>query len=140
MGATLVELAVEGGLPTLRCPVTGEVVFDEERGFDETRTHGPYLRFFVDWVGQLFIARGEGLPEHQDAYIETVARLWIDHPQEQTIHALMETARTYLPASALILEVHDPPRGAYEGEMCYVCFDFEPLEETHPVRLVHVAH
>lgn len=55
MAATMAEIKVAGGIQAFYCPLTGQVVFDEDDGFDPDRRHSPHLRVVVDWAGTLWI-------------------------------------------------------------------------------------
>ncbi len=134
MPASVAELAVTGGLPRLLCPVSGVEVIGEE-GFDPDSQHSPYLRFFIDWVGNHYAADPSTLPEsqadHQARIIDLLeAESW--GSQNELVDALAEA----MGSSGLILEVLDPPVGSFQGEICCAGFDFAPAEDLRPVQLM----
>ena len=126
MSGTLIELEVAGGLPTLRCPVTGTPVWTED-GFDENAAQSPYLRFFIDWIGTTWVVppsflTGEEAAK-QRALIATLQSAEEDGELSQD--QFMKQVTENLPRSAIVFEVLDPPRGGgFDGEICYVGFDF----------------
>jgi hypothetical protein len=124
--ATLVELQVEGGLPVLRCPVTGKTVYDDEDGFQPEHDHGPYLRFFCDWVGNTWVADVESLPEEARGLQERLVEILgsTDDGESQSQNEIMAQICEVMPSSAVVFEVLDPPRGSFDGTIAYAAFDF----------------
>ena len=126
MSGTLIELEVVGGLPTLRCPVTGIPVWTED-GFDENAPQSPYLRFFIDWIGTTWVVppsflTGEEAAK-QRALIATLQSAEEDGELSQD--QFMKQVTENLPRSAIVFEVLNPPLGGgFDGEICYVGFDF----------------
>jgi hypothetical protein len=138
MPASLVELVVEGGLPQFKCPVSGVGVFDGESGFDPSRAHSPYLRFFIDWVGEVFVAASASVPKHQRQYMEAVRAIWEDAGDDDQNERVARCCAA-LPPSAVVFEVLDPPGGSSDGEICYACFDFDQAEKSPAPRLEQVG-
>jgi hypothetical protein len=127
--ATMVELIVEGGLRALRCPITGIPVLVEEEGFDSDAPHSPHLRFFVDWIGQVWVVSPDQLVPEQAKYQEEIIKIWRESEDDATQNDTVAKCLKSLPPSCFIFEILDPPRGSYDGEICYVCFEMgEPAK------------
>lgn len=139
MMASMVKLVVEGGLPALHCPVTGRVVYEEEEGFVEDAGHSPYLRFFIDWIGQVWLAPAELLPADQAAYIVKINEMFVNPEQDDTQDKIITSCLKVLPPSAVIFEILDPPQGSSDGTICYACFDFAPDAPDEPLNPTLVA-
>jgi len=56
MAGAFVPIEIDGGISSLKCPITGMTVIDEENGFDGEAEHSPHLRFFADWIGNIYVA------------------------------------------------------------------------------------
>ncbi len=139
MAASLAELVIRGGIRELHCPVTGRPVFTEEDGFDPALADTPYLRFFVDWAAEIFVARPDDLPPDEADYQKAVIGLMKSPGELTTQLALMHKCRDLLPASAIILEILNPPEGSFDGDICYACFDLSQAETLpEAIRLVHI--
>ena len=141
MSASFVELSLEGGLPEFRCPVTGVPVFDTEEGFVPQREQSPYLRFFIDWVAETWVAPSAALPqEARPAHEKVLELLESDIEGSLTMIDLIRQCADAMPSSAVIFELLDPPRGGgHDGSVCYVAFDFAAVhEDPAPMRLVSV--
>lgn len=126
MSATLVELEVAGGLPALRCPVTGIPVWTEE-GFDEEAEQSPFLRFFIDWIGGIWVVPPASLSGEEALKQQAlVAALQVaDEEGNLSQDQLMKQVSENLPSSAMVFEVLSPAGGGgRDGEICYAGFDF----------------
>ena len=128
MPASLVELAVTRGLPVFRCPVTGIPVWTDE-GFDENADHSPYIRFFIDWAGEIWVVSPSSLVgDDATKQQELVAslRLSLDDNEKISQDNLMKQLARSLPSSAVIFEIFNPmnPDGCGGGDICYIGFDF----------------
>ena len=136
MPAAFAELVVPGGLQSLHCPVTGRKVFDDE-GFDPDRLHPPHLRFFIDWIGEAWVADADQFEGATAEYQAMVARILSDPDPEDNQNSIVAKCVGALPASAIVLEILDPPEGSYAGSICYACFDLAtPANDLDAVRLV----
>ena len=139
MAASLVELSVPRGLPVFRCPVTGIPVWTEN-GFDETADQSPFIRFFLDWAGQMWIVSPSNL-EGSAAAEQTalVATLQVMDEMEHglTQDGLMRQISQNMPSSAVVFELLDPmnPLGCGGGEICYVGFDFSGASDSSKMPL-----
>ena len=128
MPASLVEIEVARGLPVFRCPVTGIPVWTD-KGFDENADQSPYIRFFIDWIGEVWVVPASRLAGDevikQEELIASL-RLSLDEDEEISQDVLMKQLAGCLPGSAVIFEIFDPinPDGCGGGEICYVGFDF----------------
>ena len=84
MPATMAEIAGKGAMPELYCPVTGRLVYQQDMGFEEDREHSPHLRFFIDWIGQVWVADPQAFPENVQAYLRQIAGIWQDEENEDS--------------------------------------------------------
>ena len=157
MAASLVELVIPGGIVSLKCPRSGMDVIVEEEGFDPDADHSPHLRFFIDWVGDIYCANPEDLPEDQAAYQREIITLFSAHNDDEddtdeddesededdeegdgadiNQNELIRRCLAILPSSTCVFEILDPPAGAYDGEICYACFDFGEAPDEPSLRL-----
>lgn len=144
MPASLVEISIPRGLPVFRCPVTGIPVWTED-GFDEAAPQSPFIRFFVDWIGETWVVPPNSLSGEDAAQqcalvaaMQVVDEEGVDLPQDSLMKQLAEG----LPSSAVIFEVLNPmnPVGCGGGEICYVCFDFTRANDLpqDALRLEHI--
>lgn len=144
MPASLVEISIPRGLPVFRCPVTGVPVWTED-GFDETASQSPFIRFFVDWIGEAWVVpptslRGEDAAQQRAlvAAMQVAEEVESELPQDSLMKQLAEG----LPSSAVIFEVLSAmnPNGCGGGEICYVCFDFARANDQpqDALRLEHI--
>ena len=139
MPVSITELVISGGIAALFCPVTGVPIIKKEVGFDEKDEQSPHLRFFVDWIGQVWAVDPDELhPENQD-YQNEVIKIWTKHDEKSNQNDLIAECLPHLPGSALVLEILDPPRGPYGGEICYVCFDLGTGAKSSRVHLQLIA-
>ncbi len=127
MTASVAKIVIEGGISALYCPVTGRRVFKE--GFDSESNHSPHLRFFVNWIGEVWVAKPEDLPTEQADYQRKIIGIWEEPDEDDSQNSLIAKCADVLPSSAFILEILDPPQGSFDGEICYACFDCAQLGE-----------
>lgn len=128
--ASLVELVVEGGVQEFCCPITGRPVVERDMGFVLDKPVSSYVRFIVDSTGEFFAVSPDRLPPDQAKYHEKVIRTF-EEPGDADQNTLIEKCRKLMPASAVIVEVLDPPVGSYDGTIYYVAFDLQrKLDET----------
>ena len=135
MAGAFVPIEIDGGISSLKCPITGMVVIDEENGFDVEAEHSPHLRFFADWIGNIYVADPADLPAEQAEY---QARLidWLEETRsEPDMDAMNARCVEILPSSALLLQFMDPPQGSSDGSVCHVCFDLRPARDWESIRL-----
>ena len=135
---TVSKIEVHNGLSTLKCPVTGIDVFDSEESYSEDRQHSPYLRFFIDWIGGMSVAKAIDLPADQIQYLGKIHSLFeYNQDDEMSFDEKLEQILEILPKSALVLEIVEPPRGGgHDGDTCFVCFDFSPLPSNTVVSMI----
>lgn len=138
MPASLAEIEIEGGISALKCPITGIDLIVEEEGFNETAAHSPYLRFFVDWIGQIWVANPDDLSSEQSRNQREIIEIFARKDNEVTQNETIEEVRQILPKSAVILEILDPPQGSFSGEICYACFDLGNAALTSRIQLQSV--
>lgn len=135
MAGAFVPIEIDGGISSLKCPITGMTVINEENGFDVEGEHSPHLRFFADWIGNIYVAEPGDLPAEQAEY---QARLinWLEETRsEPDMDAINARCVEILPSSAFLLQVMDPPQGSSDGSVCHVCFDLSPAGEREMIRL-----
>ena len=138
MPASLAEIEIEGNISALKCPVTGIAVLVEEEGFDDAADHSPHLRFFVDWIGQVWVANPDDLSP-DDAIIQSrIIEVFKKSADYETQNDVIEECRQLLPKSALVFEILDPPAGSFEGAICYACFDLGNAARAPRIRLQRV--
>ena len=66
-----------------------------------------------------------------------VTQIFEDPDEEDNQNSLIAKCVAALPKSALVLEILDPPRGSYDGVICYACFDFDRTsDDPDAVRLI----
>ena len=121
LGAAQATVEVAFGLDGLYCPKCGRVIFDEQISWDESEC--PHVRFVEDWVGDLWVAPPESVPEEQRFYLRWLSSPtgpeWGDDP--------LDTLCRYLPASCLVLTVAEPGRGVGSaGATVTVGLDLDP--------------
>jgi hypothetical protein len=140
MPATMAEIAGQGAMPELYSPVTGRLVYRQGMGFKEDAKHSPHLRFFIDWIGQVWVADPQAFSENVQAYLQQIVDIWQDEQNEdESQNALVAKCLEVLPQSAFVLEILDPPWGPYSGEICYVCFDATVADgQPETIRMVGV--
>jgi hypothetical protein len=141
MAASFAEIVARGGVPALHCPMTGRVVFDSEEGFEPTEQHSPFLRFFIDWIGQSYAASPRALPKKQREYQQRVIEILQADNEDETQNDMVAKCVAALPESCIVMEILDPPAGGgFNGSICYACFDFSiESSELKGVKLKHVA-
>ena len=139
MAASLAELEIEGGITGLKCPLTGIDVILHEEGFDSGAGHSPHLRFFVDWIGQVWAADPTDLPSDQAEYQRRIVGIFKDISENKNQKSVIAECLEVLPKSALILEILDPPAGSFDGSVCYAGFDFGAPAAMPRVRLREVG-
>ena len=120
--ASLAEIVVEGGPPAVHCPVTGIPVITIAEGFDPKGEHSPYVRFVIDWMGDVYALPADRLEGHARTLQERLIEA-LRNEKFENQNALVEACCELLPASNVVMEYLDPPQGSYDGSICYVCFD-----------------
>lgn len=138
MSGSLAELVIDGGIAELKCPITGIPLIVQDEGFDSDAHHSPHLRFFVDWIDQAWIVDPDDLPEEQASGQRRLVEILTNDEAFDSRHAMIDACLEALPGSALVLEIQDPPEGAFEGDICYACFDLGARASADAVRL-HLA-
>ncbi len=138
MSASLAEIVIKSGIKALRCPITGKSVIVEGEGFDPEARHTPHLRFFVDWIGEVWFADPADLPEEQAAYQEKVIRIWTNQKDSDNQNKLIARCLKVLPASCVVLEILNPPTGSFDGEICYAAFELGEPAKKKSLQLVGV--
>lgn len=123
MAAALTEIAIRGGIKSLKCPITGIDVVVEEEGFDSDAEHSPHLRFFIDLIGEIYFADPADLPPDQALYQHQLVAIFANESEEIDQNTLVDKCLEVLPKSALVLEILNPPGGSYDGDIFYACFD-----------------
>ena len=139
MPASFGEVVVEGGLPGLKCPVTGVDVYRSGDGFDSSADHSPYLRVFVDWVGGVWAADPVDLSEEQCQTQRDLIEIFENSSEDELQNDLVERCVRRLPESAVVFEILDPPVGSFTGEICYAMFDFGAPAKSARIKLRNVA-
>lgn len=139
MPASLAEIEIHHGISELRCPITGIHVIAPETGFEPKGSHSPHLRFFVDWIGEVWAADPEDLPDHQAQYQREIIRIFTNPPEEDNQNALIAKCIEVLPKSALILEILDPPRASFDGDICYACFELGEGADAEKISLSSIG-
>jgi len=134
MAASLVELAVPGGLETFHCARSGMRVWTDE-GFDPEAEHSPHLRFVIDWAGEIHCVDPDDLPGDQAALQRELVDLLADPPDDWDQNTIVDRCRQLLPRSACVFEILDPPNDGSDGTICYVGFDFADIPEVASLRL-----
>lgn len=135
MAASLAEIEISGGVFALKCLVTGIDVIDPEKGFDPEFEHSPHLRFFVDWIGEVWVANPGDLPDEQARYQEKIISIFENSSEDDDQNSLIDKCVEVLPRSALVLEILNPPAPAFQGEICYACFDLGAAASKPRIRL-----
>ena len=120
--ASLAEIVVEGGPPAVHCPVTGIPVMTKTEGFDPEAEHSPFVRFVIDWSGEVYVVSTDRLAGRGRALQERLNEILASEESENQ-NAMVQACCEALPASSVVLEYLDPPQGSYGGSICYVCFD-----------------
>ena len=120
--ASLAEIVVKGGLPALHCPVTGIPVIDEVEGFDPEGAHSPYVRFVIDWVGNIYAIPPDRLSGDGRRFQEGLIQIF-KNDEFESQNAMVAACCEALPPSSVVMEYLDPPQGSFGGSICYVCFD-----------------
>ena len=138
MSGSLAELVIDGGIPELKCPITGIPLIVRDEGFDADAHHSPHLRFFVDWDDQAWVVDPGDLPEEQAHGQQRLVDILTDDEAFDTQQEMIDACVDALPGSALVLEILDPPAGAFGGETCYACYDLGARAPVDSVRL-HLA-
>ena len=94
----------------------------EAEGFDPAAEHSPYVRFVIDWIGEIYALSPDRLSDHGR---ELQARLVgiLSNEEFESQNAMVDACCKALPASSVVMEYLDPPQGSYMGSICYVCFD-----------------
>ena len=135
MSGSLAELVIDGGISELKCPITGIPLIVQDDGFDSDAHHSPHLRFFVDWNDQAWFVDPDDLPHEQAGDQRRLVEILTNDEAFDSQHAMIDACLDLLPGSALVLEILDPPAGAYEGETCYACYDLGARAPKDAVRL-----
>lgn len=138
MSGSLAELVIDGGIADLKCPVTGIPLIVENEGFDSDAHHSPHLRFFLDWSDQAWVVDPDDLPDDQAPGQRALLEILTNEDGYESQHAMIDACVEALPGSALVLEILDPPEGAFAGEVCYACYDLGARAAADAVRL-HLA-
>ncbi|MEX2473411.1 MAG: hypothetical protein WEA34_14575, partial [Gemmatimonadota bacterium] len=138
MSGSLAELVIDGGIVELKCPITGIPLIVENEGFDSDAHHSPHLRFFLDWSDQAWVVDPDDLPEEQAPGQRRLVEILTNDEAFDSQHAMIDACVEALPGSALVLEILDPPEGAFDGEVCYACYDLGSRAAADAVRL-HLA-
>ena len=112
MPAAHIRIEVAGGLDAFHCPACGTGVFSPDQGFVEGCC--PHFRLFVDWVGEVWLAEPEDLPEAARASQEAVWRVWLETGGD--VQAALPRWAEALPASAVLLSLVEPWRGGGHEE------------------------
>lgn len=144
MSGSLAELVIPGGITELKCPITGIPLILQDEGFDSDAHHSPHLRFFVDWDEQAWVVDPSDLPDAQASEQERLVEILTGDHAPDALQERIDACVDALTGSALVLEIVDPPLGAFEGEVCYACYDLgarAPVESVrlHPVEGVEVG-
>ena len=136
MAASFAELEIKGGVRALKCPITGIDTIAPDEGFDPEAEHSPHLRFFVDWIGEVWLANPEDLPDEQARYQEEIRSIFTNASESDNQNSLIAKCVKVLPKSALVLEILNPPAGGgFDGEVCYACFDLGAAASKPRIRL-----
>jgi hypothetical protein len=135
MAASIAEIEIEGGIVALKCPITGIEVITPEEGFNPEAEHSPHLRFFVDWIGGVWVANPDDLPDEQAQYQEKIISIFANQSEADNQNALIAKCVEVLPNSAFVLEILDPPVGSFDGEICYACFDLGAAASKPHIRM-----
>lgn len=121
----VVELIVENGLDRFHCPACGTGLLIPEEGFVESTC--PHLRFFLDWVDEMYLAEAKSVAPAARANQEKLLKLWQDYQddesayQEEALAKLIEA----LPGSAVVFRVEEPARGGgHDVSITYWGIDF----------------
>lgn len=138
MPGSLAELVIDGGIAELKCPVTGIPLIVQDEGFDSDAHHSPHLRFFLDWDGQAWVVDPDDLPYEQARDQRRLVEILTNDEAFDSQHAMIDACVAALPGSGLVLEILDPPEGAFEGDICYACYDLGARAAADAVRL-HLA-
>lgn len=135
MPASLAELVFPGGITNLKCPRTGMDVIREDTGFDGEAPHSPHLRFFVDWLGSVWVADPADLPAEQAACQRELLAVFEQADECESQNELIQRCMEVLPPSALVLEILNPPAPSFDGNVCYACFDLGQPAKTPTLSL-----
>ena len=135
MPGSLAEIAVEGGISQLKCPITGIPVIVQDEGFEPEGHHSPHLRFFIDWSSEIWFVDPADLPPNQASYQESLLEIFRNDEGFGSQNAMVEECLKVLPDSVLVLEILDPPTGSFLGDICYACFDFGAPALTPAAKL-----
>lgn len=140
MPASFAPLTFHEGTPSLHCPATGRMVHSAEDGTDTEAAHSPYLRFFVDWAGNAYVAKPEALAPEQAAYQREVIRvLGAGLHEYEHDEARVAACCAVMPSSALVLEMRDASEGSYDGEVAWYGFDLAPLSAEDGLTFVQLV-
>jgi len=135
MTASLTEITIRDGITNLKCPITGIDVVVVEKGFDSDAEHSPHLRFFIDWIGEIYFADPADLPPDQALYQHKLVAIFTNESEEIDQNTLVDKCLEVLPKSALVLEILNPPGGSYDGDIFYACFDLGSPALSPRIRL-----
>lgn len=130
MPASRVQIEVEEGIPDLYCPACASAVYTAQDGpAEQTCEH---VRFFIDWEGELALAEPDAFAGEDAARQQRIIDLV---EQTDSWDEFLTKVLELLPASAMILELSQPARGADddaddedEGATAVVAFDFAAPE------------
>jgi hypothetical protein len=139
MSTKLIELVVSGGIPSLHCPITGRPVVTSDDGFDPQAVHTPYLRVFVDWIGQVWAPFPKDLPENQRSYQTRIIEIWQDSIENEDQNSRIARCVEEMPESVIFMEIQDPPCGSYGGSTCYAAFDLAGGTESETIQLQEIT-
>jgi hypothetical protein len=139
MSASLVQIRIPGGIQELRCPITGIHVIHPETGFNPESTHSPYLRFFVDWIGGMWVVTPTQLPLDEAKYQAEVIAILERASEFESENDMIAHTLKALPDSAFVIEILNPPAPTFSGEICYACFDLGAEPQAAVVTLKELA-
>ena len=113
---------------------------DADEGFDPERRQSPFLRFFVDWAGEVWVVAPGSVPEEgRESHTRVLSAFRDGAADDTTQNDVIANCAKAMPRSAMVFEILDPPRGGgCAGDICYVGFDFSNVhDESHaPMKLV----
>ncbi len=137
--ASFATVEIVDGVSSLRCPITGKAVIVEEQGFDPAALHSPHIRFFVDWIGQIWIADPASLPHDHADYQSALEEVLSNPLDGEDLESMITRCLAVLPSSALVLEISNPARGGgFDGETIYVCWDLDQTDSNQLISLREV--
>lgn len=135
MAASLAKIEIDGGISGLRCPITGIPVITEGEGFNPDAAQSPHLRFFVDWVANVWVADPSDLTAEHANYQSKVVEILANNSDEDDQNTLVSRCIKVLPSSVVVFEIRNPPSGSFDGEICYACFDLDEPASDQRIQL-----